>query len=104
MINGIIYVCGSSINEIDADEENRDKDITNNVYVRENLNCSSKIEIPYYSCKGYSDICIYSGSKGNLESDQKSYSKCVHCKEKPSVNRMKRKIFSEDLTAKKKKK
>ena len=37
IINGIIYVCGSSINEIDCDKENQDNEITNVVNARENI-------------------------------------------------------------------
>ena len=52
-MHGVLYVCGTVINEIDENGENRDASIIKSVYTRENINCFSKIEVPYYSCKAY---------------------------------------------------
>ena len=43
VVNGIVSLCGTPINEIDENEDNRDVRMTNIVYCRENLNCNSKI-------------------------------------------------------------
>ena len=103
IFNDILYICGTPLNKIDENEENRDKHVLDKVYCRENLNCSSKIEIPYYLCKGYKAICIYCASK-EVTTDQQNYPKCINCKEKPDVKRMKRKqVLAVDIVAKKKK-
>ena len=77
VINGIVYSCGTPINEIDENEDNRDARMTNIVCCHENLNCNSKIELPYYSCKGFKDICIYCGSNENVNGNVINYPKCL---------------------------
>ena len=78
-----------------------------NIYVRKNISCASKIELPYYSVDNYPKICIYCGVKGtsrSLGNSAETYPKCEACKEKPDVQRRKRKtIVQTDLGNKKKK-
>ena len=56
--NDYVYICGGSFNEIHVSNTNKDSKISENIFTRENLSCSSNIEIPYYSA-GYKNICIF---------------------------------------------
>ena len=54
------------------------------VYARENLNCQSLIEIPYYSVKEYPIVCVYCGTKNNLiERNDKFLLQCVRSHKQP---------------------
>ena len=60
--------------------------------------CSCKIELPYYSVDHFPKICIYCGITGTtrtLGESVECYPKCIECKEKPDVNRRKRKSLVE---------
>ena len=91
----IEYVCGSRLQ--DANENLV-------IYVRENLNCNSQIEVPYYSVQHYTAVCIYCGSKNKLlKPDKKVLPQCEFCEEKPRINNRKRKTVEVcDLSKKKK--
>ena len=45
-MNGVLYVCGTAIDDFDENEENRDASILKSVYARENITCISKFEVP----------------------------------------------------------
>lgn len=45
-LNGVLYACGSTIQELDCDVP-----ILTKVYVRANLTCSDPVEVPYYNQK-----------------------------------------------------
>ena len=77
------------------------------MFVRENLLCTSKIELPYYSVDFYKKICVYCGLAGTsrlLGNAVDFYPKCPNCEAKPDVRRPKRKtVVENDLATKKKK-
>ena len=90
------YVCGSRI-------QNVDEKIA--VYARENLNCRSLIEIPYYSVKEYPIVCVYCGSKNNLmERNDKFLPQCDRCDKVRINNRKRKSVMADDMKAAKKKK
>ena len=107
MMSKLNYVCGSVISEYMGTGSDRDEKYLKNIFVRENLSCASKIELPYYAVDFYPKICIYCGVKGTsrtLGNAPEHYPKCVDCKDKPEVHRRKRKMVSEsDLNKKKSK-
>ena len=102
--NNYIYVCGGSYNEVEVVERNKDTTVSEKLFNRKNLTCSSNIEIPYYS-SGYKNICIYCGGCENLKPISiLSFPQCFPCGNKEAVKRSKRKIVdADDLAAKKKK-
>lgn len=104
-LNGIEYICGSSLSEYVIDDNNKDLVILENVFVKENLSCLVNIELPYYSCDHLKSICIFCGSGGkNLIKSPEFYPKCQRCKNKKDVPRRKRKqTCASDLGSKKKK-
>ena len=74
------------------------------LFVRENLSCTSKIELPYYSVDSYKKICVYCGLPGTsrmLGDGIEFYPKCPNCNAKPAVARCKRKtVVDSDLSKK----
>ena len=107
MIEKIDYVCGSVLADYAGTGNDRDLKLIANIYVRENISCASRIELPYYSVDHYPKICIYCGTKGtsrSLGNSTETYPKCESCKEKPDVMRRKRKaVVQSDLGKKKRK-
>jgi len=86
MLSKLSYMCGND----------RDAKHLNSIYVRESISCS--IELPYYSVDHFPKICIYCGIAGTtrtLGDSVECYPKCIECKEKPDVNRRKRKSLVE---------
>ena len=71
----ITYSCGASLQNI------LDEEIIGQVFVRADLSCGEKIEIPYYSAK-YKDICINCGCMNDLELKDEVYPLCDTCKRK----------------------
>ena len=47
-------------------QNEKDRKQFNNVYLPENIPCSSKIELSYYSVDHFPKICIYYGVRGSL--------------------------------------
>ena len=60
IFNGLIYVCESSIQKIDDNDENQDVSILDTLYVQEILNCFSNVELTSkFSRKSFKKaICI----------------------------------------------
>ena len=59
-------------------------------FVRENISCSSKIELPYFSVEAYPILCIYcgnGGTKGTLNKSVEHYPQCQSCSDNPNVLR-----------------
>ena len=56
--NDLVFSCGGSFQELLTNERNRDTLMSKKLYTRENLSCSSNIELPYYSA-GYTNICMW---------------------------------------------
>ena len=107
MVGKLEYVCGSVLSDYGGTGNDRDEKHLKKIFVRENISCASKIELPYYSVDFYPKICIYCGIKGttrSLGNLTECYPKCESCKEKPDVPRRKRKnVVAADLGKKKKK-
>ena len=94
-----MYICGSRIQEAtecSADDNNTDVYIKDKIFVRENLDCTSKIELPYYSVGKYKDVCVYCGCEENIVPSPNFYPKCTSCADETDVKRMKRRIISSD--------
>ena len=104
ILSGLEYFCGSSFKEFLGDKDNSDGTIFEKVFVKENLSCSSNIELPYFSCDNLKPICIYCGTGKNVIKSITFYPKCAKCKnEKDIPNRKRKTIVASDLTTKKKK-
>ena len=110
MIKKIDYMCGATLQEYMGSGGDRDVDILDRLFVRANLSCTSKIELPYYSVRvgSFPMICIYCGTVGTkrtLNNSVENYPKCQNCVEKPDIVRRKRKtVVQGDSTNKKTKK
>ena len=110
VLSTVEYVCGSVLSEygdVYQTDGNRDLAVLDKVFTRENLACSSNIEILYYSTKLFvgKKICIFCGKGGNnLIISDESFPKCQNCKDKKDIKNTKRKIvIAKDMVTKKKK-
>ena len=106
LIAKLNYVWGAAISEYMGTGADRDEKYLKTIFVRENLSCASKIEIPYYSVDNYAKICIHCGVKGTsrtLGNSIENYPKCIDYTGKPDIRRRKRKAVTENDLAKKKK-
>ena len=64
-LSKVTCIRGSSLSEYLGHNGNRDDErVQKRVFVRENLSCLSKIELPYFSVESYKPICIYCGAEG----------------------------------------
>ena len=100
-------MCGASLNEYNGTSNDRDEEMLGVIFVRANLSCSSKVELPYYSIDHYPRVCIYcgiTGTKRTLNLSPENYPKCNNCVDKPDVVRRKRKTLLQGDFQKKKKK
>ena len=96
MIQKFDYVCGATLSEYMGSGGDRDEEILKVIFARENLSCSSKIELPYYGVDHYPVVCVYcgvTGTKRTLNTSAENYPKCNNCSEKPDVVRRKRKFY-----------
>ena len=107
-LSKIIFICGSTLAEYDGPCSREEEKLLERVFVRENLSCTSNIEIRYYPVDFFKPVCIYCGREGTgrqLNVSNVSYPKCTSCSSKPDVLRRKRKnVVAEDLTGSKKRK
>ena len=105
MMQKVSYMCGAALTEYVGSGNDRDERYLKSIYVRENISCTSKIELPYFSVDNYPIVCIYCGIGGThrtLNSSVELYPKCNGCTEQPDVLRRKRKAQG-DFCSKKKK-
>lgn len=49
-----------------------DQELIGKVYVRANLTCTDKLEVPYYSYCAYDPICIHCGMEDDLISGEQA--------------------------------
>ena len=106
LIATLNYVCGAVISEYMRTGADRDEKYQKTIFVRENLSCASKIEIPYYSVDNYAKMCNHCGVKGTnrtLGNSIENYPKGIDCMDKPDIRQRKRKAVTENDVAKKKK-
>ena len=55
-----VQLCGASLNEYNGMVmDDRDEEMLKYVFVRENISCSSKIELPYLPVEHLPRVCIY---------------------------------------------
>ena len=69
--------CGGSIGSVEDDDDDSDS-IYSVVFVRKNLNCTSPIEVTYYSAK-YPNICYHCGVNNVAETVSDYYPICDNC-------------------------
>ena len=107
IIQKVDYVCGASLSEYVGSGGDKDEQLLKVLFVRENLSCSSMIELPYYGVAHYPIVCVHCGVTGTnrtLNTTAENYPKCHNCDEKPDVVRRKRKtLVQTDLGSKRKK-
>ena len=101
VLDDIIYTCGMGLQECipdDISDAEKQSHVLSSVFVRQNMNCDSRIEIPYYSSECFSSVCIYCGSEHNIvpaSETEGMYPLCLSCKSdpnKPAVFKRKRKL------------
>jgi hypothetical protein len=101
VLDDIIYTCGMGLQEcipVDISDAEKQSHVLSSVFVRQNMNCDSKIEIPYFSSECFSSVCIYCGSEHNIvpaSETEGMYPFCLSCKSdpcKPAVFKRKRKL------------
>ena len=103
VLNDFQFVCGSVFQEIMLDKNKPDETVLSKVFARENISYKGPIELPYYPCKAFKQVCIQCGKTSKLIVDLQHYSQCERCKgiEKIKINKRK-KIIESDLVANKK--
>ena len=86
-----------------VNKNNPDETVLSKVFARENISCKSPIELPYYSCKAFKQVCIQCGKASKLIFDPPHYPQCECCQEIKKIKINKReKIIESDLVANKK--
>ena len=79
MVEKSDFVCGSVLSKYEGTGSEKDQKLLNSIYIRENISCSGKIELPYYSIDNFPKICIYYEVKGtshSLGTSLETYFKC----------------------------
>ena len=83
-----------------VDKNNPDETVLSKVFARENISCKSPIELSYYSCKAFKQVCIQCGKTSKLTVDPQHYLQCECCKEIEQIEIKKRKkTIESDLVA-----
>ena len=80
IVDLVQYSCGSIMKDIEC--SSRDQELIGKVYIRANLTCADRVEIPYYSCGVHDPICIHCGSEDDLISGEQAtpvYPTCSTC-------------------------
>jgi hypothetical protein len=103
-LDSIEYTCGDSFNYLIADGGNSNdvesddvSDLFKHVKVNNKLNCNNSMEVSYYSCNLYEDLCFLCGinEREETESQEECYYYCSECsvgiKDK---KKRKKKLFS----------
>ena len=57
MMKKVFYMCGAALSEYIESGTDRDERHLKSIYVRENIACTSKVELPYYSVDNYPVVC-----------------------------------------------
>ena len=98
MMGKVTYMCGACA-EFMVNGSDKDERFLNTVFVRANISCKSKIELPYHSVACYPLVCIYCGIGGThrtLDTSVEYYLNCTNCHDQPNVARRKRKTVMQD--------
>ena len=64
IIGKLNYMCGAAISEYMGTGTDRDEKYLKSIFVREDISCARKNELPYYSVDFYPQICIHCGMQG----------------------------------------
>ena len=63
----IYFIAGSQLSDLIAEDSSPlHKNLLCRVFVRANLTCADKVEIPYYSSEVFEDVCIHCGNPDNI--------------------------------------
>ena len=86
VLNDHWYTCGSSLQDLllTVEEALRPTHILNKVYVRANLTCNERIEVPYYSSEMFEDICHLCTSDDLVTGELDTYPICNQCQKDTS--------------------
>ena len=104
VLNGIGFVCGTSLQEVAKSSKNRDSSILDLNFCRVNLACSSKVELPYYSTSIFKEVCVQCGKGKRVQpnSDPQFYPQCLDCTEPRVLQRKRKQVLECDLKKKQK--
>ena len=92
LIQMAMYTCGCLMQNVVPNGDTHP--VLSKVYTRANLSCTDCVEVPYYSCEAFNDICIHCTSSENLVADTNVYPTCQECYDsKPKQLCRKRKHF-----------
>ena len=58
VLNDFQFLCGSVFQEIMVEKNSPGETVSLKVFARENNSCKSPIELSYYSCKSFKQVCI----------------------------------------------
>ena len=113
MLDYYQYTCGSSLQDLKTtnDETPVLNALLDQVYVRANLNCSMPVEVPYFTCESFMDVCFYCGLSGEdcelTTNNTDMYPHCATCLVKNGAPlRRKQNLFAQErarIAAKKQK-
>lgn len=101
-LEDILYSCGSSLKEVSPLIQPRDdttcKSLFERIFVRENLDCQSPVEVPYFSSEAFEDVCVHcacNSTQTELTHPNGAYPICVECMEegKEKILKRKRSLF-----------
>ena len=85
-----------------TDKNNPDETVLSKVFARENISCKIPIELPYYSCNTFKQVCIQCGKASKLIVDPQHYPQCERCKRIEKIKIIKcKKTIESDLFANK---
>ena len=88
----IFNVCRTILQDVPKDDHNPDSQITELVFCTENLSCCFPVEIPYFSCKIHSFICVHCGRSPLLLPDiPEFFPQCKRCQTKARIIKTKQK-------------
>lgn len=93
VLENLLFSCGSSFTDIDCEESS----VLKKVFCRQNINCSSPMEIPYYSTN-HEDLCYYCGADKDFATGETFINKypicnlCFSCNKTPIPSRKRKNI------------
>ena len=101
LIEPLHYSCGASWQEL-QDTEPIDN-ILQKVFAKANATCPSCVEVPYYTCGSFEDVCHHCRSNEDLSFMLDFYPYCPRCSKKKHNRRAKRKMATDANGSKKSK-
>jgi hypothetical protein len=81
------YTCGSVLQDVNELSDTLRREL----YVRGHHQCSQTVEVPYYSCKLFENVCVYCGTSDRLVDETEILPTCEGCIEAhPKIYKRKR--------------